>query len=98
MLLVKKKDDTRKFSTDYRALNKVTIKDRFPIPNVDDMLDELHGASYFTKLDLKAGFHQVRIHTPNIRIKLHFVLIMDIMDIWLYPLVFAMPPLHFKLL
>ena len=54
VLLVKKNDGNWQFCIDYRALNVVIVKDRFLIPTVEDMLDELYGASYFTKLDMRA--------------------------------------------
>lgn len=65
-MLVKKKDETLRMCIDYRALNKKTLKNWYPIPRIDELTDELRGAKYFSKIDLCSGYHQIKVRDQGI--------------------------------
>jgi hypothetical protein len=81
VVMVFKKDSSWCMCPDYRELNKITIKDNFPILIIDELLDELHGAIYFTKLDLCSGYHHIRMKEEDIP-KKKFELMKAIMNFW----------------
>lgn len=65
VLLVLKKNGEWRFCVDYRHLNAITVKNRYPLPIINELLDELAGAAWFTSLDLRAGFHQIRMRPED---------------------------------
>ncbi|XP_057469656.1 uncharacterized protein LOC130758731 [Actinidia eriantha] len=66
VLFVKKKDGTMRLCIDYRELNKVTIKNKYPLPRIDDLFDQLQGAKVFSKIDLRSGYHQLKVKSDDV--------------------------------
>ena len=66
MLFVKKKDGSMRMCIDYRELNKATVKNKYPLPRIEDLFDQLQGSSYFSKIDLRSGYHQLKVRKQDI--------------------------------
>ena len=66
ILFIPQKNGKWCMCVDYRALNKITAKNRYPLPKIEELLDQLHRAKYFTKIDLSAGYHQIRVRGADI--------------------------------
>jgi len=67
VLLVKKKDGSSHLCADYMQLNKMTIKNKYPLPRIDDLMDQLHGSSMFSKIDLRSGYHQILVKADDVQ-------------------------------
>ena len=66
IMFVKKKNGSLRLCIDYRELNKVTVKSKYPLPRIDDLFDQLQGASVFSKIDLCSGYHQLNVKKDDI--------------------------------
>ncbi|GJT57973.1 putative reverse transcriptase domain-containing protein [Tanacetum coccineum] len=65
VLFVRKKDGSFRMCIDYRELNKLTVKNRYPLLRIDDLFDQLQGSQLFSKIDLRSGYHQLRVHEDD---------------------------------
>ena len=66
VLFMKKKDGSLRMCIDYKLLNSVTVKNKYPLPRIDDLFDQLRGACVFSKIDLRSGYHQLRIREQDV--------------------------------
>jgi len=66
VLLVKKKDGSSRLCIDYRQLNKLTIKNKYPLPRIDDLMDQWHGVVIFSKIDFRSGYHQILVKAEDV--------------------------------
>ncbi|GKF95653.1 putative reverse transcriptase domain-containing protein, partial [Tanacetum coccineum] len=66
ILFVNKKDGSFRMCIDFRELNKLTVKNRYPLPRIDDLFDQLQGSQFFSNIDLRSGYHQLRVHEDDI--------------------------------
>ena len=66
MLFVKKKDGSMRLYIDYRELNRATVRNKYPLPRIEDLFDQLQGAQVFSKIDLRSGYHQLKIKTADV--------------------------------
>ena len=66
VLFVKKKDGSMRLCIDFRELNKVTIRNQYPLSRINDLFDQLQGAKVFSKIDLRSGYHQLRVHDEDV--------------------------------
>ena len=95
IVLVRKKDGTLKFCVDYRGLNSVTKPNRFPLPRIDDMLDQLNSTQYFTTFDIAAGYWQVSMSSASEE-KTAFVTQQGLFEFCVMPFGLTNPLLSFK--
>ena len=66
VIFMEKKDGTQRMCVDYRSLNDVTIKNKYPLPRIKDLFDQMRGANVFSKIDLRSGYHQMKIRTTDV--------------------------------